>query len=139
MFINPWAIAIGVLAAGLPLAVHFLTRPRPVPMPLSTLRFVYEVMQERRARHRLRDALVLALRTLALLLVAFAVARPFLGQSEATSIDERAQSVRVVIVDVSQSMAATGHGVRAFERARATAARHLEYKSGMKAGLILAG
>jgi hypothetical protein len=139
MFINPWAIAIGALAAGLPLAVHFLTRPRPVPMPLSTLRFVHEVVQERRARHRLRDAIVLTLRTLAVLLVAFAVARPFLGKSEATAVDERAQSARVVIVDVSQSMAATGHGVRAFERARATAARQLEYKSGMKAGLILAG
>jgi hypothetical protein len=47
--------------------------------------------------------------------------------------------VRVVIVDVSQSMAAAAHGVRAFERARATAARHLEYQSGMKAGLIFAG
>jgi hypothetical protein len=139
MFTNPWAIAIGVVAAGLPLAVHFLTRPRPVPMPLSTLRFVHEVMQERRARHRLRDAIVLTLRTLALLLVSFAVARPFLGQTQATSVDERAQRVRVVIVDMSQSMAAAGHGIRAFERARATAAGHLEYKSGMKAGLVLAG
>ncbi len=139
MFINSWAIVMGILAAGLPLAVHFLTRPRPVPMPLSTLRFLREVVQERRARHRLRDAIVLTLRTLAVLLVAFAVARPFLGNSEATAVDERAQSVRVVIVDISQSMAAAGHGVRAFERARATAARHLEYKSGMKAGLIFTG
>src|SRR5205807_4048060 len=87
MFLNPWAIAIGVVAAGLPIAVHFLTRPKPVRLPLSTLRFVHEAVEQRQARHRLRDAIVLALRTLAVLFVGFAVARPFLGQSDVAAVD----------------------------------------------------
>jgi len=139
MFVNPWAILIGVLAAGLPLAVHFLTRPRPVRMPLSTIKFVHEAVLHRRTRHRLRDAVVLAMRCLAVLLVALAVARPFLGQAGLSTVDDQADLVRVVVLDVSQSLAATSHGIEAFERARSLAAGQLEYRRGMKADLILAG
>jgi hypothetical protein len=139
MFLNGWAIALGVLAAGLPVAIHFLTRPRPLRVPLSTLRFVEEAMQQRRARHRLRDAIVLSLRTLAVLLIAFAVARPFFGRSDFQASDESASIARVVLLDVSQSMAAAHHGVQVFERARPLAAKQLEYRGGMKADLILAG
>jgi hypothetical protein len=139
MFINPWAITIGIVAAALPVAVHFLTRPRPVSLPLSTLRFVTEAVQHRRTRHRLRDAIVLALRTLAVALIAGAVARPFVGGLWLSAADEQADLVRVVILDVSQSLGAVSHGVEAFERARPLAAKKLEYRRGMKCDLILAG
>ena len=139
MFLHPWAIAIGVLAAGLPVAVHFLTRPRPVKRPLSTLRFVQEALHQLQTRHRLRDAIVLALRTLAVLLVGFVVARPFFGQSSVNAVDDAASVVRVVVLDVSQSMAAASHGIQAFERARPLAARQLEFRDGLRADLILAG
>lgn len=139
MFANPWAILIGVVAAGLPVAVHFLTRPRPVRMPLSTLKFVHEAVLHRRTRHRLRDAIVLALRCLAVLLIALAVARPFLGHAGLAGVDDQADLVRVVVLDVSQSMGAASHGIESFERARSLAAAQLEYRRGMKADLILAG
>jgi len=139
MFHNPWAIAMAALAAALPLAIHFLTRPKPVRFPLSTLRFVQEAVQSRRTRHRLRDAIVLALRTLAVLFVGLAVARPFYGQADALPADESASIVRVVVLDVSQSMGAVSHGVQVFERARPLAAKQLEFRGGMRADLILSG
>jgi hypothetical protein len=108
-FVHPWAMWIGVIAAGLPVAIHLLTRPRPLRMPLATFRFVREAIRERRARHRLRDAILLTLRTLAILLLAFAVSRPR-WSDEAAAADRASQTgtvVRVVVVDVSQSMAAT--------------------------------
>ncbi|MBW3541206.1 MAG: BatA domain-containing protein [Planctomycetes bacterium] len=139
MFLNPWAVVAGMVAAGLPLAIHLLTRPRPVRMPLSTLRFVREAIRQRRARHRLRDMLVLALRTLAVLLLAGAVARPLVGtQRSAAAPEENVERVRVVILDVSQSMAARERGVEVFERARPLAADELAYQPGLKANLILA-
>src|SRR6476620_1723108 len=98
MFFHPWAIAMGVVAAGLPVPVHFLTRPKPVKMPLSTLRFVQEALHQLQNRHRLRDALVLALRTLAVLLIGFAVARPFFGHSSVSAVDDAAGIVRVVVL-----------------------------------------
>ena len=64
-FLHPWALAVGAAAIGLPLLIHWLTRPRPVTLPLSTLRFVREAVQQRRARYRLRDVIILLLRALA--------------------------------------------------------------------------
>ena len=61
-FVHIWAIAIGAGALLAPLAVHFLTRPRPKSYPLSTIRFLREVIQQRRTRSRVRDVIVLLLR-----------------------------------------------------------------------------
>ena len=50
--LNPWAIYVGLAAAALPVAIHFLTRPRPTRYPLSTLRFLREDPWERLSRLR---------------------------------------------------------------------------------------
>lgn len=136
---HTWAIVAGLIAAGLPVAIHLLTRPRPVRFPLSTLRFVLEIVQQRRARHRLRDILVLTLRTLAILLLAGAMARPLIGRQEAAQADEGAQVIRVVVLDISHSMSAMTRGIHMFERARPVAAKRLDYRQGLRANLILAG
>lgn len=138
-FLHPWALAIGAVAVGLPILVHWLTRPRPVRLPLSTVRFVREAVHQRRAIHRLRDWIILALRTLAVLLLAWAFSRPLLGGRELLDDGEAGQVARVVVLDVSQSMGAVQRGIESFERARATAAEHLDGRSGLRAGLILAG
>jgi hypothetical protein len=138
-FLHPWALWIGVAAVGLPLLIHLLTKPRPVRLPLSTLRFVREAIRQRRARHRLRDAVILALRALAALLVAWAIARPLLGPQPLVSDRQTGDALRVVILDVSQSMAAAEHGIEAIERARTVAAGHLRYRPGLAANLIVAG
>ncbi len=139
MFLHGWAIVMGVLAVGLPVLIHFLTRPRPARFPLSTLRFVREAIQQRRARHRLRDYVILALRTAAVCLFAAAMARPFWGGTEVAAIEDNVDTLRVVIVDVSQSMAAEANGVVAFERGRAVASDQLDYRPGLKVNLLLAG
>ena len=138
-FLHPWAIGIGLLAAAAPIVVHLLTRPRPVRMPLSTLRFVRDAVRQRRARHRLRDAIVLACRTLAILLLALTIARPQWGEKPLVSDAHPGDAVRVVILDVSQSMAATTDGVEAIQRAKPKAAELLRYRPGLRANLIVAG
>ena len=138
-FLHPWAIGIGLLAAALPLAVHWLTRPKPVPMPLSTVRFVREALRQRRARHRLRDFVVLGLRMLAVLLLAWAVSRPLLGRQPLVTPGESGDAVRVVVLDVSQSLSAEHHGIQLFERARPAAAAYLADAPGLQANLVLAG
>lgn len=138
-FLHPWAIGLGLAAAALPIAIHFLTKPKPVRMPLSTIRFVRDVVKQRRARSRLRDFLVLGLRALAILLIAFAVARPLIGKPPLVAAEESAKAARVVILDVSQSLAAQHRGVQLFERARSVAAGYLGEQSGSQANLILAG
>ncbi|MFM2097193.1 MAG: hypothetical protein RIS70_4317, partial [Planctomycetota bacterium] len=137
--VHSWALAAGVGAIAIPIFVHFLTRPRPVTMWLSTIQFVAELVAEKRARHRMRDWLVLILRTLAIGLAAVALARPLIGPPRGVSTGNvEKPTLRVVLLDVSHSMAAEQDGVKAIERARAKAARYLADQEGVEASLILA-
>jgi hypothetical protein len=138
-FLHPWAVVLGVLAAALPLAIHWLTRPRPVRLPFSAVRFVRAALQQRRARNRLRDWIVLALRTLAVVLLAWAVARPLLGRRPLVTPDRPGFAFRVLLLDVSQSMGARTGGIQSLERARPVAARYLPDQPGLEANLLLAG
>ena len=139
MWLNSWAIGMGLLAASAPLVIHWLTRPKPRRLPLSTLRFVKAAVEQRRSRARIRDWLILALRTAAVLLIAAAMARPMFGRKAIAASEESASIARVVLVDASQSLAAIGRDVELFDRARSLAARELAYQPGLVGNLILAG
>lgn len=132
-----WAIGIGAAALALPLVIHRLTRPKPVVWETSTFRFIKGAMQERQARHRLRDFIILALRTAAVALLAIAFARPMVGDN-ADAVGPDVAIVRVIVLDASQSMAAGERGIPLFERARAAAAEHFAYRPGATANLIVA-
>ncbi len=139
-FLNPWALMIGAFALGLPVAIHLLTRPRPRRMPLPTIRFVLQAVAQRRARHRLRDWLLLSVRVLAAAALACAFARPLLGERPLIAADDRGQATRVVVMDVSQSMGAAERGVTPIERARDVAGRvYLAPRAGLRSIVILAG
>lgn len=139
MFLHPTILFLGLAAATLPVLIHWLTRPKPTRLPLSTIRFVRHALEQRRARYRLRDALVLALRTAAVLLLAAGLARPLIYEPPRTQFGEApTNSLRVVLVDVSQSMAAQSSGVTSLERGRSVAARYLEFRPGLRTNLILA-
>ena len=138
--VHLWAIGIGAAAVAAPVVIHWLTRPRPVRMPLSTLRFVREAIHQRRARHLLRDLLILGLRTLAVAMLALAVARPLFGPRPLAADRQSGDTVRIVLVDVSQSMGATVGATQQIAQARTLAAnQYLQYESGLWANLILAG
>jgi hypothetical protein len=130
---------MGLLAAAAPVVIHWLTRPRPRRLPLSTLRFVREAVEQRRSRARLRDWLVLALRTAAVLLIAAAMARPLFGRRDFETPPENAAVAKIVLLDASHSLAAVGHDMQLFERARSIAAKELDYQPGLAANLIVAG
>ncbi|HEX4796681.1 MAG TPA: BatA and WFA domain-containing protein [Humisphaera sp.] len=135
--LHPWALFAG-LAVALPLLIHWLTRPRPVGVPLSTIRFVREAVRQRRARYRLRDYLILLLRAIAVLALVAAFCRPLLGPRPLVKEESAADTNRVVLVDQSLGMAATSRGVSSFDRARAAAAKYLTFAESARADLILA-
>ena len=74
-FLNPLALA-GLAAALIPLAIHLLQRGRKRPQPFSNLAFLRQLNQSHMRRLRLRQWLVLLLRTLAVALLVAAFARP---------------------------------------------------------------
>ncbi|MCA9018874.1 MAG: BatA and WFA domain-containing protein [Planctomycetaceae bacterium] len=139
MFLHPWILLLGALAIGLPVLIHKLTQPKPIRVPSSTIRFIQSAVQQRRKQHRLRDLIVLTLRTLAVALLTFALARPLIGLQRQEEPVEQARVVRVVVMDLSQSMATRNRNVELFERGRPLAAKMLGYQDDLKADLILAG
>jgi hypothetical protein len=106
MYLHSWAIPAGMAAMTMPFIIHWLTKPRPTRLPLSTVKFVQEVVKQRRARNRLRDWIILLLRAAAIALFAFVIARPLSGNRAPAAIEGQAQTVKIVLLDISHSMGA---------------------------------
>ena len=102
-FLNP-LILLGLAAAAIPIVVHLFNFRKPKRVDFSTLRFVREIEATAMRRVRIRQWLLLALRTLALIFLVLAFARPT-RTAEASGVfgDDGAQSLALV-VDNSRSM-----------------------------------
>jgi hypothetical protein len=93
----------GAIAAAAPLLIHLLNRRRYRVVPWAAMDLLREALVRNRRMLQLRDLLLLALRTLCVLLFALALARPYF--SATSSANDPNQPVHVVfIVDNSLSM-----------------------------------
>lgn len=122
-FLSPLFLA-GALAAAIPIAIHlFYRRTEPV-IEFSAMRFLRRAPVEHSRRRRLKELLLLALRVGALVLLAFAFARPYLSQSAAALT----APATIVLLDTSASLSAPGQFDRVRQRAeraiRAAPATH---------------
>ena len=109
------AFLIGCFAVIVPIVLHLLRREHLPRVSFSDIRFLLAARVEQARRRRLRELLLLALRVGALLLLAFAFARPFLSDTVAPD-----RPATVVLVDTSFSLSAPGQPERV--RAEALAA-----------------
>ncbi len=117
---NPWALWFLPLAA-LPVIIH-LFRPRPTTaVPFPDVRFLLESPAVSWRSSRLRELVLLALRTLALLLLALALARPSVNAALPRWLGG-GQGAVVLVVDDSASMGASDGDGTLFDRARREAA-----------------
>jgi len=100
-FLNPLFL-FGLSAAALPVLIHLFTRRRPREVRFPSLDFLAEVNQSEIRRLRIKQWLLLALRTLAVASLALAMARPSLQGGPHGG----AASTLIALVDVSGSMGA---------------------------------
>ena len=89
------------LTVAVPIVIHLLFRQRVRTVPIGSLKFLMQVIHEHQRRRRLRQWILLALRALALLLLAMLFARPYLDASHWRGLQQEI----VVLVDRSASMA----------------------------------
>jgi hypothetical protein len=115
-FGSPWLLW-GLALGAVPIVVHLLNRRRHVEMPWAAMRFLLEATRRNSRRIRLEQLILLAVRTLILLLLAFALARPFVAASGVLGTTE-AGVHRIVVLDASYSMTAAGDGGSRFDAAR---------------------
>uniref|UniRef100_A0A832I2C8 VWA domain-containing protein n=1 Tax=Eiseniibacteriota bacterium TaxID=2212470 RepID=A0A832I2C8_UNCEI len=106
-FLNPLFLS-GLAAAAIPILIHLFTRRRPREVRFPSLEFLAEVNQSEIRRLRLKQWLLLALRTLAVAAIALAMARPALRGTAGPA--GAAATTVVALVDVSGSMGARAAG-----------------------------
>lgn len=139
LFANP-ALAIGVVALGVPLLIHLLTRRTPKTMTFPTLRFLLAARAHQSRLYHVRHILLLLVRTALLLLILLAFLRPTLMQGSGRTQDPKAGRTTIILMDVSASMEYRYAGVSPLTQARAAAMTLLDhYGKADQFNLILMG
>lgn len=103
-FLNPLILIAG-LGLALPILAHLLNRYQVKRTDWAAMQFLNKNVRVRSRQLRLQDILLLILRCLALLLIVFALARPFLNQAKgfAARLGEPRAAV-IIALDASFSM-----------------------------------
>ncbi len=115
-FGNPWML-LGALGALIPLLVHLFDRRRPRPHPFGPLAFVLRSQKRTASRLKLKRLLLYALRTLILLAIPIALAKPEWRQDAAAAQVVKGPAATAIILDASLSMR-WSDGTSLFERGR---------------------
>lgn len=104
----------------MPVLIHLLSRQRLKVIPFSTLRFLKALQRQRMRQIKLRQLLLLLLRTLIVLMAVLALARPTLKGtlSRRFGIGASARTSAILILDNSFSMGALTPRGRLFDLAR---------------------
>ncbi|MDZ4683166.1 MAG: BatA domain-containing protein [Saprospiraceae bacterium] len=102
-------------ALAIPIIIHLFYFRRFKKVYFTNVRFLKEVKEEKSARSKLRNLLVLAMRLLALAFLVFAFAQPFIPRDEEVKAGAKAVSI---FVDNSFSMNALSQDVPLQEKAK---------------------
>ncbi len=144
-FVFVWALGFanvpllyGLAAAAVPIIIHLLNRRRFQEVTWAAMQFLMAAVRKNRRRIRIEQWLLLAIRTLVVLLVVSAMAKPFLETFGAVLAGRRTH--RVLVLDNSLSMGYTSGDSSRFDQAKAAAAQLVkESRSGDAISVILMG
>lgn len=100
-FLHPFLLW-GTLLGSIPIIIHLLSRRRYKIIRWAAVDFLLKALSERSRNVRIQDLILLALRCLALVVAALAIARPILAPDAAGALGGSTDAV--FIVDTSYSM-----------------------------------
>lgn len=101
---NP-ALAVGGAAVASPILIHIFSKRRYHRIRWAAMDFLLEAQRKNRRRVRMEQLILLALRCLAVLLIAFMIARPFVRTSAVGALlGAGGRTERIVLMDDSFSM-----------------------------------
>ncbi|OQX86873.1 hypothetical protein B6D60_05270 [candidate division KSB1 bacterium 4484_87] len=116
-FLNPFVL-FGLFAAAIPIIIHFLTRQKAKEIPFSSLRFLKLLENQQIRRLRWKQILLLIIRTMIILFIVLAFARPTLKSKNFWGVGSKANTAAVLILDNSMSMSVEENGILLFDRAK---------------------
>ncbi len=116
-FLSP-ALLAGVLAIGVPIALHLYGRRRAQPRPFAAVDFLLRTNQKLARSLELRRLLLLLARVAVALAIPLVLSRPFAVVSAEGSADLGGVSAAVIVLDDSLSTRAVAEGAARFEAIR---------------------
>jgi hypothetical protein len=120
-FLAP-ALLWAVVLASAPIIIHLLNRRRFIRVDWAPMKYLKLTLKANRRRLRIEQWILLAVRTLAVAALIFAVARPMSSTTDlAGFLKVQGRASRVLVIDDSLSMTHESQGVTAFTRARQAA------------------
>jgi len=122
-----WSFVVAGLAFACgPTIIHLLNRRRYRVVQWAAMDFLKEALQRNRRILHLRDMILLAMRTLAVLLFALALAQPFFTRGCNQAVDERQPLHAIVVIDNSLSMGYEGLDGTLLDKAKDRARRLID-------------
>jgi hypothetical protein len=136
-FLNPIILLAAGAAVLLPLLIHIFNRQKVKTIPFSSLLFLRSLEKTRMRRIKIKEYLLLLIRSLIILLVVAAFARPAIRGGFATKVGAHAKTSIVLLLDNSYSMGFETKDGLVFELAKRKAKSILDQlKEGDEASLI---
>lgn len=102
LFLNPWML-LGSLAVASPILIHLLNKRRFKIVEWAAMDFLFEAEKKNKRRVQIENMILLLLRCLAMLLIAFMLARPFLPSGVMGTFAQTQQLERIIVIDDSLS------------------------------------
>jgi len=124
-FLNPFVL-FGLAAAAIPVLLHLLNLRKLRTIDFSSVRFLKELQKTSMRRLRIRQLLLLIIRTLLIAALVMAFSRPALRVKLAGFGSTGASSTMIIILDDSPSMNLHDERGTAFTRAAQTASRLID-------------
>src|SRR5687768_5474103 len=118
-FLSP-ILLTGLVLASVPIIIHLLNRMRFRLVDWGPMKYLKLTLKTNRRRMRIEQFILLAVRTLAVIVLILAVARPVLSATGLGSwLGPRGRSARVIVIDDSLSMGYRENGEKsAFDLAK---------------------
>lgn len=102
-FLNPFFL-IGLVALAVPIIIHLINLRKPQKLAFSTTAFFMELQRSTIKRLKIKKYLLLAMRALALLFLALALARPFMEPDLAGLNPRSGDILYTIVIDNSPGM-----------------------------------
>ncbi len=117
LFSHGWLAAGGTAAASIPIIIHLLNKQRYKKVAWGAMHWLWASFKKSRRRMQVEQLILLIIRTLIVLLLALALARPIL-QRGLGIFSGKPSAHRVILLDNSYSMGQLINGKPLFEKAR---------------------
>jgi hypothetical protein len=115
------ALLLGLVAAGLPYLIHRIGKRRAVPVRFAAMQLLLRSERRVHARRRLREILLLVVRTAAAASLPLIFARPFSEETTDLPVVTLDSQAAVLVLDDSASMQRSGGVTNLFVRAKGRA------------------